>query len=127
MNRRNIARFLVFLGFIPLPGFISLGTEDPGEPRIPVPSLQEKLQVGIGVRRACAQEGWREEFDTVCAKTDVAMTLSEDELSERIGRCDRLKAKIEAEGESTRKVYLRRLQMCQDLYRYVLQSKRERR
>ena len=111
MNLRNIARFLLLLGFVPLPGFI----------------FQEKLQVEMGVRRAFAQEGWREEFDAVCAKTDVAMTLSEDELSERIGRCDRLKARIEAEGESTRKVYLRRLQMCQDLYRYVLQSKRQNR
>ena len=113
MNRRNVARFLLLLGFAPLPGFIFPGTEMP--------------QAEIGVRRAFAQEGWKEEFDAVCAKTDVAMTLSEEELSERIGRCDRLKARIEAEGESTRKVYLRRLQMCQDLYRYVLQSKRQQR
>ena len=109
MTRRNIARFLVLLGFVPLPGFI--------------PSFQSGILAALEVRRACAQEGWREEFDAVCAKTDIAMTLSRDELSDLIGRCDRLTARIEAEEESTRKVYLRRLRMCQDLYRFVLQSK----
>ena len=104
MNRRNIARFLVLLGFLPLPGFVS-------------------RHAALEVRQARAQEGWREEFDAVCAKTDIAMTLSSDELTDLICRCDRLKARIEAEGESTRKVYLRRLGMCQDLYRFVLQSK----
>jgi hypothetical protein len=105
MKRRNVALFLALLGFVPLPGF--------------VPRVQDALEV----RRACAQDGWKEEFETVCAKTDVAMTLSRKELSERIDRCDRLKARIEAEEASTRKVYLRRLQMCQDLYRFVLESK----
>jgi len=51
------------------------------------------------------------------------MTLSRDELTDLIGRCDRLKTRIEAEDESTRKVYLRRLGMCRDLYRFVLESK----
>ena len=86
-------------------------------------SFQAGIPSAPEVRRACAQDGWREEFDAVCAKTDVAMTLSRDELSDLIGRCDRLKARIEAEEESTRKVYLRRLRMCQDLYRFVLESK----
>ncbi|MBP2684698.1 MAG: hypothetical protein H6Q79_2737 [Deltaproteobacteria bacterium] len=109
MSRRNIARFLVLLGFVPFTGFI--------------PFFQSRIQNALEVRQACAQEGWREEFDTVCAKTDIAMTLSRDELTDLIGRCDRLKARIEAEEESTRKVYLQRLRMCQDLYRFVLQSK----
>jgi hypothetical protein len=109
MSRRNIARFLMLLGFVPLPGF--------------VPFFQSRIQAALEVRRACAQEGWREEFDNVCAKTDVAMTLSIEELTELLGRCDQLKKRLAAEDESTRKVYLRRLRMCQDLYRYVLQSK----
>ena len=77
----------------------------------------------FGVPGALAQEGWRAEYESVCSKTDVAMTLSAAELDELISRCDRLKPKIEAEEESTRKVYLRRLQMCRDLYQYVLDSK----
>ena len=71
-----------------------------------------------------AQEvGWKAEYDSVCSKTDIAMTLSGEELQALIARCDQLKPKIEAEEESTRKVYLRRLQMCRELYKYVLDSK----
>jgi hypothetical protein len=123
MSLRNIAWFLVLLGFVPLPVFVSRGNGDTGAPRFPVASFQARIQAALEVHRACAQEGWREEFDNVCADTDIAMTLSKNELSERIGRCDRLKARIEAEEESTRKVYLRRLQMCQDFYLFMLQSK----
>lgn len=98
MKRRNVTPFLMLLGLL-------------------------LFEVVAGARPIRAEDGWKAEFDNICAKTDVAMTLSKDELSERIVRCDRLKARIEAEEESTRKVYLRRLRMCQDLYRYVLQSK----
>ncbi len=73
-----------------------------------------------------AQEEWKAEFDAVCSKTDVAMTLSEEELKGRIARCDQLKPKIEAEEASTRKVYLRRLRMCRELYQFVLDSKEHR-
>ena len=51
------------------------------------------------------------------------MTLSAEELKDLIARCDQLKPRIEAEEESTRKVYLRRLRMCRDLYKYVLENK----
>ena len=70
-----------------------------------------------------AQDGWKYEYDTICSKTDVAMTLSTEELKGLIARCDQLKLRIEAEEESTRKVYLRRLKMCRDLYDYVLENK----
>jgi hypothetical protein len=74
------------------------------------PLPREGAFSGIAVARA--QEGWKAEYDSVCSKTDVAMTLPVPELKELISRCDRLKPTIEAEEESTRKVYLRRLQMC---------------
>ena len=83
--------------------------------------LTGRLSPGPAV--SLAQEGWKAEFDAVCAKTDVAMTLSVEELKGLIVRCDQLKPKIEAEEESTRKVYLRRLQMCRELYKYVLDNK----
>jgi hypothetical protein len=102
MNRARITLLLPLLYFLALAG----------------------LHAAFGVQWACAQEGWKEEFDNVCAKTDVAMTLSVEELAELIGRCDRLKKGIAVEDESTRKVYLRRVQRCQDLFRYVLERKR---
>ena len=70
-----------------------------------------------------AQEGWKTEYESVCAKTDIAMTLSVEELKGLIAGCDKLKPQIEKEEESTRRVYLRRLKMCRDLYDYVLENK----
>jgi len=80
----------------------------------------------FGPSASLAQEEWKAEFDVVCSKTNVAMTLSSKELKELIAGCDRLEPKIEAQEESTRKVYLRRLQMCRDLYMYVLESRESR-
>ena len=77
----------------------------------------------FGPSASLAQEEWKAEFDAVCSKTDVAMTLSVGELKDLIERCVQVKARIEAQDESTRKVYLRRLQMCSDLYKYVLENK----
>ena len=78
----------------------------------------------FGPSESLAQEEWKAEFDAVCSKTDVAMTLPVGELKDLVARCAKLKGRIEAQEESTRKVYLRRIQMCGDLYRYVLENKK---
>jgi len=80
----------------------------------------------FGPSESLAQEEWKTEFDAVCSKTDVAMTLSQEELKGLIARCVQLKTRIEAQEESTRKVYLRRLRMCSDLYGYVLENKEQK-
>ena len=73
-----------------------------------------------------AQESWKQEFEDICAKTQDAMTLSVEELKALVERCDRLKPEIEKLGETERKVYLKRLQMCRDLYAFVLESKEKK-
>jgi len=70
-----------------------------------------------------AQEDWKSEFEDVCSKTQDAMTYSTDELKNLIARCDKLKPLIDKLDESPRKVYLRRLQLCKDLFVFVLGSK----
>jgi hypothetical protein len=86
-----------------------------------IPLLTGPLPFGPSV--SLAQEEWKAEFDAVCSKTDGAMTLSSEELKGLIAGCDRLKPKIEAQEESTRKVYLRRLQMCREHLKFVLEAK----
>ena len=82
---------------------------------------------GIGalslVRPAQAEESWKQEFEEVCGKTEDSMGMTADELKTLMARCDKLKPLIEAQEETTRKVYLRRLQMCRDLLAYVLEVK----
>jgi hypothetical protein len=71
-----------------------------------------------------AQESWEKEFDNICAKTEDAMTFSEDELTDLIRRCDGLQPRIEKLDESRKKVYLERLRKCRGLYAYVLDAKK---
>ena len=74
-----------------------------------------------------AQQDWKQEYTTVCAKTQNAMELSVAELKDRIERCDKLQERInKLEGpraETEKKVFTKRLKMCRDLYRYVLDYK----
>jgi len=70
-----------------------------------------------------AQEDWKREFDNICSKTQDAMEFSAGELRNLIARCDALKPRIERLDEPQRKVTLKRLQMCRDLYVYLLEAK----
>jgi hypothetical protein len=74
-------------------------------------------------KTASAEESWRKEFDEVCSRTQDAMVLTTEELRNLVGRCDALKPVIEKLEESHRKVILRRLQMCRELYLFVLETK----
>lgn len=75
------------------------------------------------VRSAQAEEIWKQEFEEVCGKTDESTAMTKDELKALMTKCDKLKPLIEAQEETTRKVYLKRLQMCRDLLAYVYEVK----
>lgn len=70
-----------------------------------------------------AQEDWKKEFEDVCSRTQDAMVIPSDDLRTLIGRCDRLKPIVDKLDESQRKVYSKRLQLCRDLYLFVLESR----
>jgi hypothetical protein len=70
-----------------------------------------------------AQEDWKKEFEDICSKTQDSMALTADELKRLVGRCDALRPRIEKLDETQKKVYLKRLQMCRDLFAFVLESK----
>ena len=72
---------------------------------------------------AQAAEAWQNDFDDVCSRTEDAMTFSADELKNIITRSDAVKTQIEqTSDESRRRVMLKRLKMCRDLYAYVLST-----
>lgn len=68
-------------------------------------------------------EAWRAEFADVCSRTQDAMLLTDDELRSLVSRCERLAPMVERLGEAERKVYRRRLQVCRDLYQFVLDAR----
>lgn len=72
----------------------------------------------------CGDPPWRVEFDETCANTSDAMALSMAELQGLIATCERLQKTMENLDESTRKVFLKRVFMCKNLYQYVLDAKK---
>jgi hypothetical protein len=76
----------------------------------------------IGNAAVFGQTDWKAEFDDICSKTDQAMSLSKEEISALIQRCDKLKPSIEQLEETQKKVYLRRLQLCRNLFAFTLES-----
>ena len=72
---------------------------------------------------AVGSTGWLAEFNESCAKTSEAMALSREELLALIVKCKRVQKAIETQDEAVRKVYMKRVQMCLNLFQYVLDSK----
>lgn len=72
---------------------------------------------------AAAAESWRTEFEEICRKTSDAMALSKEELKELVARGEKLHAVIETLEETEKKVFLKRLHRCQELFAFVLESK----
>jgi hypothetical protein len=84
------------------------------------------LLVGILAIAGTAFGGdeWRSDFDDVCGKTSVAMELSRSELLSLIVMGERVEKMLEAQDETTRKVFLKRIQKCLNLFRYVADTKK---
>jgi len=73
-----------------------------------------------------AVESWKVEFDALCGQTDNAAEMTVAELKKVLERCDALKPKIEALEATPRKLYLKRLQMCRNLFTYLLEGKEKK-
>ncbi len=86
-------------------------------------SAKGQAAQGGAAPAAPVQNAWRVEFDDVCGKTQDAMGFAPEELRKLVQRCDALRPALEALGEPHRKIYLRRLQQCRDLYQFVLDTK----
>jgi hypothetical protein len=81
------------------------------------------LSLFINSQTAFSEDAWRTDFDATCAQSNNAMTLSVNELKMLIEKCDNLLKIIESQEETVRKVYSKRLQMCKNLYVFVLETK----
>jgi len=86
---------------------------------LPGPAALDRVSLSA---TAYAQD-WRAEFDDICKQTDNSMSLSKDELKQLIARCDKLKAVIGTLEETEKKVFMKRLKLCQELLIFALDSK----
>jgi hypothetical protein len=81
------------------------------------------VALGQAAGTPTAPQDWKREFEDICGKTQDAMALPMEELKTLVARCDKLKPQIEKLDDSQRKVYSRRLQVCRDLYQFVIESR----
>jgi len=75
------------------------------------------------------QHAWPEvqfktEFDDICMQTVDADSMSIRELETLIMRCDKLLSIIEKNVEPERKIYLKKLRMCRNLFVYIMETKK---
>jgi hypothetical protein len=80
----------------------------------------------FAIRSAFAEEDWKKEFDDVCSKTQDTLEFTDDELRSLVDRCDKLKPLIESLDETQKKVYLKRLAMCRNLFEFMLKSRQKK-
>jgi uncharacterized membrane protein len=90
-------------------------------PKAKIAALTALLFLTLLPVTARSEESWRANFEQTCAKTSDAMTLSLAELNALLERCSSLQKIIETQEESVRKVYLKRLQLCRNLYAYMVE------
>lgn len=85
-------------------------------------------EVGVlaPARLFATEESWKTTFDRTCGQTDNAAGMSVEELKKAVASCDALKPQIEALEATPRKIYLKRLQMCRNLFVYLLESKEKK-
>lgn len=70
-----------------------------------------------------SQDDWKKEFEDICAQTQDVMLFTPEELKGFVGRCDALRPRIEKLDETQKKIYLKRLQLCRDLFAFAIESK----
>ena len=94
----------------------------------PLPQIKAQVETeAVGEKRATRSwlgSPWSDlkaEFDRICAQVQVAPSLSEAEIRLLIEDCRVLReALLQAENPQA-KVFLKRLQMCEDFFEYSLE------
>ena len=98
----------------------------------PLPQIKAQVETErVGEKRATRSwlgSPWSDlkaEFDRICAQVQVAPSLSEAEIRLLIEDCRALReALLQAENPQA-KVFLKRLQMCEDFFEYSLEVQSE--
>ena len=84
------------------------------------------LIVGIFILSALfayADDGWKAEFDYICGMTDQATGMKPAELNDLLSRCEKLKPLIESSDHPQKKIFIKRLEKCRNLFLYMLEVK----
>jgi hypothetical protein len=69
-----------------------------------------------------SQEGpWKEEFDRICAQTEIATSLATEQLEALVSDASTLIGQLREIEDPWAKVYIFRLEKCREFFEFVLQ------
>jgi len=64
---------------------------------------------------------WKEEFEKICSQTEIATSLSVEQLRQLISDSDMLLKKLHGIEDPWTKVYIFRLKNCQNFFNFALE------
>ena len=104
-----------------------------GEPLVkPLPQIKAQVETeGVGEKRATRSwlgSPWADlkaEFDRICGQVQVAPSLNEAEIRLLIENSRALREALQQAENPQAKVFLKRLQMCEDFFEYSLEVQSE--
>lgn len=64
---------------------------------------------------------WKEAFERICAQTEVATSLSKEQLEKLVSDADVLIGELRDVEDPWAKVYIFRLEKCRDFFEFTLQ------
>ena len=64
---------------------------------------------------------WKEEFERICAQTEIATSLSAEQLHQLIKDSDALLEELHGVEDPWAKVYIFRLKNCQNFFNFALE------
>jgi hypothetical protein len=66
---------------------------------------------------------WKKEFERICAQTEIATSLTTDQLRQLISDSDELLAQLTGLDDPWAKIYIFRIKKCRGLFEYTLEWK----
>ena len=82
--------------------------------------LADTLQTGVSPGRTGS---WKDAFDRICAQTEIATTLSTEQLRQLIKDSDELLHQLGSIKDPWAKVYIFRLKKCKQFFNFALEWK----
>ena len=112
---------------------LSMSPAVAGEPLVkPLPQIDAQAETeGVGEKpatRSWLGSPWSDlkaDFDRICAQVQVAPSLTEAEIRSLIEGCRALREALLQSENPQAKVFLKRLQMCEDFFEYSLEVQSE--
>jgi hypothetical protein len=70
------------------------------------------------------EESWKKEYNKICGKRHEAVSLSEEDLVNRVRQCNDMLNTIEESDYPRKKIFIFRFEKCRNFYQYLMDAKK---